>query len=248
MRKISIISLVAVLAATPMMAKADITPITLLGDTPGTITANTNVASTSYVQGAYNDLAGHINTNAAAINTLNGTGEGSVAAAIVAERTAAATLQSKTIDASSNTISNLQSGNFADGVIATSISSEASNSKLATEKAVADAIAEVNGDASFLADRVEDLESNTSFSSETVSAHSEYLTSTTDLASNVLNIVGAVETLNGDGEGSVSSAVATAKQEAIDASKDYTDSKGVTVYTTWNASTSQVIALDALPD
>jgi len=76
MKKLLGISLVAVLAATPLMANADITGVTLKGN--GTVAANTNIATTSYVQGAYNDLAGHINTNVSAINTLNGSGEGSV--------------------------------------------------------------------------------------------------------------------------------------------------------------------------
>ena len=72
MRKISILSLIAVLAATPMMAQAieaagkvDIT-------TPAQGTApNNGIATTSYVKGAYNAAIDEINTNRSAINTLN---------------------------------------------------------------------------------------------------------------------------------------------------------------------------------
>ena len=71
MKKIIGISLVAMFAVSPMVARADVTPVTL--DTTD------DLATTSYVQGAYNDLAGHINTNVSAINTLNGSGAGSVA-------------------------------------------------------------------------------------------------------------------------------------------------------------------------
>ncbi len=72
MKKLGI-SLVAILVGLPTMVRADnISQITLLGNPAGTVATNTNVATTSYVQGAYNDLAGHINTNVTAINTLNG--------------------------------------------------------------------------------------------------------------------------------------------------------------------------------
>ena len=67
MKKLGI-SLVAVLVGLPVADRADITPITLLGNPAGTVASNTNVATTSYVKGAYNDLAGHINTNVTAIN------------------------------------------------------------------------------------------------------------------------------------------------------------------------------------
>ena len=84
MKKLGV-SLVAVLIGLPMIAKADaITQVALLGNPAGTVATNRNVATTSYVKGAYNDLAGHINTNVAAINILNGDASttGSVAKAV----------------------------------------------------------------------------------------------------------------------------------------------------------------------
>lgn len=84
MKKLGV-SLVAVLVGLPMIAKADaITQVALLGNPAGTVATNRNVATTSYVKGAYNDLAGHINTNVSAINILNGDASttGSVAKAV----------------------------------------------------------------------------------------------------------------------------------------------------------------------
>lgn len=55
-----------------------------------------------------------------------------------------ATLTNKTIDADSNTINNLETDNFKEGAISTAIpSSDAVDTKLATEKAVADAITSI---------------------------------------------------------------------------------------------------------
>ena len=63
MKKLLSISLVAVLAATPLMARAD--DVTLLGTgEQHTIATTTDVATTSYVQGAYNALGTVINTKA----------------------------------------------------------------------------------------------------------------------------------------------------------------------------------------
>lgn len=109
MKKLGI-SLVALMIGLPMAARADITPITLLGNPAGTVAANTNVATTSYVQGAYNDLAGHINTNVAAINTLNGDANtaGSVAKAVAdansAMNTRVGALETTVGDASSGLV------------------------------------------------------------------------------------------------------------------------------------------------
>ncbi len=149
MKKLGV-SLVAVLVGLPMMARADISAIPLKGDPAGTVAANTNVATTSYVQGAYNDLAGHINTNVAAINTLNGDASttGSVAKsisdALTTERSATQTLTNKTIDADDNTIDNLEVDNFKSGVVATTVRAAGENgaddNHLVTESAVRDAI------------------------------------------------------------------------------------------------------------
>jgi hypothetical protein len=83
MKKLLGVSLVAVFAATPLIAGAEVST--------ETVTLNNVVATTSFVQGAYNDLADHvntnigaINTNTSAINTLNGNASttGSVAKSI----------------------------------------------------------------------------------------------------------------------------------------------------------------------
>ncbi len=150
MKKLGV-SLVAVLVSLPMMAKAEaITPVTLLGSPAGTVATNTNVATTSYVKGAYNDLAGHINTNAGAINTLNGdvNTNGSVAKsisdALTTERSATQTLTNKTIDADDNTISDLEVDNFKSGVVATTVRAAGENGAdddhLVTESAVRTAV------------------------------------------------------------------------------------------------------------
>ena len=149
MKKLGV-SLVAVLVSLPMMAHADISAITLKGNPAGTVAANTNVATTSYVQGAYNDLAGHINTNVAAINTLNGDAStnGSVAKsisdALTTERTATKTITNTTIDADDNTISDLEVDNFKSGVVATTVRAAGENGAdddhLVTESAVRTAI------------------------------------------------------------------------------------------------------------
>ena len=58
MKKIYGISLVALFAAVPLMAHAtDVTPISNVQNVA-------DIVSTSYVKGAYNDLAGYINTKA----------------------------------------------------------------------------------------------------------------------------------------------------------------------------------------
>ena len=152
MKKLGV-SLVAVLVSLPMMAHATGNTITLKGNPEGTITANNHVATTSYVQGAYNDLAGHINTNTDAITILNGNAStaGSVAYQIANATTGQVTtdgtqtLTNKTIDGDDNTIQDLSTSVFKSGVLVDStagiaVTTSASDSKLATEKAVAKAI------------------------------------------------------------------------------------------------------------
>ena len=121
MKKLGI-SLVAVLVGLPVAARADITPITLLGNPAGTVASNTKVATTSYVQGAYNDLAGHINTNVAAIN---------------ANTTAIAGKQAQLTNGTANV----------SATVATSVraAGTADDATLVTEKAVRDAIASAGG-------------------------------------------------------------------------------------------------------
>lgn len=121
MKKLGI-SLVAVLVGLPVAARADITPITLLGNPAGTVASNTNVATTSYVKGAYNDLAGHINTNVAAIN---------------ANTTAIAGKQAQLTNGTANV----------SATVATSVraAGTADDATLVTEKAVRDAIANAGG-------------------------------------------------------------------------------------------------------
>ena len=64
MKKLGV-SLVAVLVGLPMMAHATISTIS----DAGTATANTNVATTSYVKGAYNAMASAVNTAIGQANT-----------------------------------------------------------------------------------------------------------------------------------------------------------------------------------
>lgn len=64
--------------------------------------------------------------------------------AIVAERSATATLTNHTLDADNNTLANVELDNFKEGVVVTEISKEtASDTKVATEKAITDYIQEV---------------------------------------------------------------------------------------------------------
>lgn len=301
MRKISIISLVAVLAATPMMAEA---ARTIQKTDNLTITANTNVASTSYVQGAYNAANTKINAliddtavaakadgqpayvavsadstvgeNLAALDSkvksLESATSANLSEAInsltatvsqttgdinisVAEQSGVLTDVSASINDGAVTTGKIANGTIlvedvATSALATNIadSATATDSKLATEKAVRTVVDSINSDASALAGRVtaaesaiSDLESNTSFTASEVAAN-QYLTSTTDIAGNVVNVASAVETLTGNGEGSV----AKAQSDAISAAQNYTDSKRLTVYTTWdNPAASSAIALSS---
>lgn len=282
MRKISILSLIAVLSATPMMAKAEIAKVGLQGNPAGTIAANTNVASTSYVQGAYNDLAGHINSNIDAINTLNGDSSvvnsvdykissaisevntaaaalaetvgsnttainklngdasedgsvaNSIANAITAERSVQAALTSKTIDADSNTISNIEVDNFKASAIANSINSNvesASSTALATEKAVAAAISAVNGDVAGKQDQL--------------TAGGSNIATTVVQAANVGEVSASGVNSASDSSLVTQKAALSAALAAETAANAYTDNKRLTVYTTWNSAASSAIALSS---
>ena len=112
MRKLGV-SLVAVLVGLPMMAHATISTIS----DAGTATANTNVATTSYVKGAYNAMTSAVNTAIGQANTD------------IAAKQAQLTAGGNNISATVKTTVGAATGQNA-----------ASDEALVTEKAVRDAI------------------------------------------------------------------------------------------------------------
>ena len=70
MKKLLGISIVAVLAVAPLMANADPVSVTLQG-TNGVVAASNDVASTSYVKGAYNALGEKINLLGTTVGDAN---------------------------------------------------------------------------------------------------------------------------------------------------------------------------------
>ena len=108
MKKLMKVSLVAMLVAAPMVASAAIAPVNYTdgqATTKPTVTANTNVATTSYVQGAYNELAEAINTvnsnaltlSTAETGTYTNTGSGLTSATIGAAITELGTSKQDTL-------------------------------------------------------------------------------------------------------------------------------------------------------
>ena len=157
MKKLLNISVIAALAVLPMAANAATGDIVTVA-TPATATSQsqadndvtattppkyalaveaatdaTNVATASYVKGAYNQAMKAINkVSETASNALTATGT--------------ATLTNKTIDADDNTIQDLETDNFKSGVVRDSTAgiratASAEDDKLVTEKAIASALA-----------------------------------------------------------------------------------------------------------
>lgn len=189
MKKILGISLVAVLAATPLMANAANELASGVQIHGGVTVSNAEnggnaLATKSYVQGAYNTVETDIANVNNAVTLLNNNAEtaGSVLNAV------------KTQAANASYAAN---GEYAEGSIGEAIQNI------------------VSGDGS-LGTRVTTLEGNTSFTSEEVAGNA-YLTSQTDIAGNVVNVAEAVETLNGTGAGSVTAAVLAETNRATEA-------------------------------
>ncbi len=146
MKKLLNISVIAALAVLPLAANAAVGEVVSVADpahsTASGITAETapkyalaveaatdatNVATASYVKGAYNAAIKAINkVSETASNALTADGE--------------ATLTNKAIDADDNTITDLGTNNFKTGVIVTEVGATGADTALPTEQAVREAI------------------------------------------------------------------------------------------------------------
>ena len=109
MRKISILSLIAVLSATPMMAEA---ARTVTKENYSAPTANTDVASTSYVQGAYKAASDRI--NALVDDTAVASAESGTYVAVSADSTVGENLQA--LDSRVKSLETATSANLSEAI------------------------------------------------------------------------------------------------------------------------------------
>lgn len=325
MKKISMVSLVALLAATPMMAEAArVEKVGASAPTADEIAAK-NIATTSYVKGAYKAAADKIDAviedtrvaakaegegDYTAINVNSSVGENLAAldSAIANASSAAATNVTTKINELTATVSQttgdinisvteqsgvltgvsasindgaVTTGQIANGTIlvedvatsalATTIadSTTATDSKLATEKAVRTVVDSINNAASGLTGRVTAAESdidaleaavdllNSTAATEssvdlkikTKAASADYTNASMD--SSITTISGAIDNLDtrlDTAEGNIGTlmgngegSVAKAEADAKAYAKTYADSAYLTVYTTWDTESSATV-------
>ena len=226
MRKISILSLVAVLAATPMMAEAS--NVTLVTETNNKVAEETNVASTSYVKGAYNVLGKAVNSKQDQLKA----GDDNIQTAV---KTATGT----------NAISALSSYDTA------------SDSSLVTERAVLTAInSAVNGvgndvtNVTNLIGNTDNLDGSAKGQSTIVGAinakQDQLKAGDSEISTAVVQAANISSTIDSASDTALvtEKAVVTAAQNAASAA---VGNKGIRVFTEWGEATSAVVALDTLP-
>ena len=257
MKKLLKVSLVAILAAGPVAAFAETAPIAYAGGAtqgangPTAVTASPVLATKSYVQGAYNELAEGINAEATktgaltSLDSANFTSEekASLATAVNAAMAAAKTAQAgnglneSEVNAQINEAAGNGLSTSADGVLAVDLQDDSGLAVTSDGLALSDATKTSLGKANSalqstnVGSGLEWDGTNSVFKLDTAT------TAALGLATTALQSA-ALEGLAS--EAFVTSTAATTLQSA----KDYVDARGVVAANTWGADTTVLVNLN----
>ncbi len=262
MKKISMVSLVALLAATPMMAEAARTVSKINYNNGQAVTEDTGIASVSYVKGAYKSAADQIDKliDDTAVNALaSGSYNAIVAGNTVSENLKALdtefdTKQDQLTAGDSNIQTAVKTATGTNAISAVSSYATASDSSLVTEKAVLTAINSAvsgvgNGVDTLIGD-TDDLDGSAAGQTTIVGAinakQDQLLAGDSEISSAVVQAENISSTINGASDTALvtEKAVVTAAQNAASAAAG---NKRVRVFTEWGAATSALVSLENAP-